>query len=278
MTTAPPRVSLVVPCFNERPEIVQAALDSVHAQTLADFECIVVDESTDPVRAEACRRLCERDPRFVYVHPSERIGLARSLNLGIAQARGEFVARFDSDDICLPQRLADQVAYLQGWPQVGLVGGALEIMDEAGATLAYRHYPEDPAAIARGMQMTTTVAHPTVMFRRELTEQHGGYDPDFRFSEDLDLWLRWLNAGVVFGNLPQVLVRYRQQNTRRHPNHWRYNLRARTRNFASRHLLRRSIGICGIALWSALPASVQEGFFRSLLLKRRQSAKGIAHD
>nr|WP_168561039.1 glycosyltransferase [Rhizobacter sp. SG703] len=271
--TTNPRVSLVVPCFNEAPEIVRASLDSVRAQTLADFECLVIDESTDAQRALACRQLCERDARFIYVHPSERLGLARSLNLGISRARGEFIARFDSDDVCMPQRLAAQVAWLDAHPQAGVVGGALEIMDEDGTTLAFRHYPGTHAAIARGMHMTTTIAHPTVMFRRELAGRHGTYDPDFRFSEDLDLWLRWLNAGVVFGNLPDMLVRYRQQNTRRHQDHWRFNLKARTRNFAGRHLLRRSVGICGIALWSTLPASVQEGVFRSLLLKRRQSAK-----
>ena len=269
-----PRVSIVMPSFNETPAVVQASLASVRAQTWSDFECIVVDESTDAERAQACRQACERDARFIYVHPSERIGLPRSLNLGLARARGEYVARFDSDDLCMPDRLAQQVAWLDAQPQIGVVGGALEIIDESGATLAYRGYPLAHRDIARGMQMTTTVAHPTVMFRRALVEQHGGYDPGFRFSEDLDLWLRWINAGVRFANLPQRLVRYRQQNTRRHQNHWRYNLRARLRNFASPYLLRRAAGICCIALWSALPAPLQERVFRALMLRRWHAAGG----
>src|SRR5947207_12286309 len=189
-----PRVTLIVPSFNEDPAVVGASLASVRAQTMGDFECIVIDESTDPRLADACRACCEADSRFVYVHPEQRLGLSRSLNLGLSQARGELVARFDSDDLCAPDRLAQQVAFLDANPQVGVVGGALEIMDESEATLAYRRYPATHRDIARGMQMTTTLAHPTVMFRRRLFELHGGYNPEFRFSEHPDMWLRWLNA------------------------------------------------------------------------------------
>jgi glycosyltransferase involved in cell wall biosynthesis len=265
----PPKVSVVVPAFNETPEVVRASLESLRAQTFADFECIVVDESTLPDRAEACRRACEEDPRFVYVHPAQRLGLPRSLNLGLERARGELIARFDSDDVCAPDRLARQVAFLDAHGDVGLVGGGLEIMDEDERTLAFRDYPLAHADIHRGMQTTTTVAHPTVMFRRALVARHGAYNPEFRYSEDLDLWLRWMNAGVVFANLAGVLVRYRQKNTRRSPQHWRYNLRARMRNFAADHLVRRMAGIGGIAVWIALPASVQEMVFRSLVLRRQ---------
>jgi GT2 family glycosyltransferase len=148
-----------------------------------------------------------------------------------------------------------------------VLGGALEVIDEAGASLGLRHYPAQHRDISRRMQMTTAVAHPTAMFRRALVERHGGYDASFRFAEDLDLWLRWLNAGVRFANLPQVLVRYRQQVTRRNPLHWRFNLRARTSNFAFTFPLRRAAGIGCIALWSALPAALQESIFRLLMLR-----------
>jgi glycosyltransferase involved in cell wall biosynthesis len=270
--SASPRVSLVVPSFNEAPEIVRASLASVRAQTMVDFECIVIDESINEARARACREACEADPRFYYVHPSERLGLPRSLNLGIARARAPLVARFDSDDLCQPDRLAQQVAFLDAHADVGVLGGALEIIDEGGMPVGLRHYPAAHAEIARRMQMTTALAHPTVMFRRALVERHGGYDASFRFAEDLDLWLRWLNAGVRFANLPQVLVRYRQQVTRRNPRHWRFNLRARTHNFAPSYLLRRTAGIGCIAVWSAVPGALQESIFRALILRRKGTA------
>jgi glycosyltransferase involved in cell wall biosynthesis len=269
MSPSSPLVTVVLPSFNEDPQIVRASLESIRTQTFSDFECIVVDESTRPELAKACRLVCDEDPRFIYVHPTERLGLPKSLNLAIDQARGQLIARFDSDDVCVPERLALQVAFLQGNPKISVVGGALDIISSDGEFLSHRRYPLDSTAIAKGMNLTTTIAHPTVMYRKEAVEQHGGYNPDFCFAEDLDLWLRWLNKGLLFANLPQVLVQYRQDNTRRDPRHWRFNLRARTSNFSSRHPVRGAIGIACIAAWIALPQKVQEQIFKALILRRR---------
>lgn len=269
MSTSNPLVTVVVPSFNETPHVVRASLESIKNQTFSRFECIVVDESTNPELAKACQSVCAEDPRFIYLHPTERIGLPNSLNLAISQARGRVIARFDSDDVCMSERLALQVAFLDAHPEISVVGGALNIISDEGRVVAHRRYPEDSVKIAKGMQLTTTIAHPTVMFRREAIEQYGGYNPDFRFAEDLDLWLRWMNAGLSFANLPQVLVHYRQDNTRRSQLHWRYNLRARTSNFSSRYSILRILGIACIATWAALPTVVQEHIFKFLILHRR---------
>lgn len=263
-----PLVTVVVPSFNEAPNIVRASLESIRAQTFADFECIVVDESTCPELAEACQAACAEDKRFTYVHPTQRLGLPKSLNLAIGKARGQLIARFDSDDVCMPERLALQVAFLHRNPDISVVGGDLDIISSEGKFLSHRCYPKTSSAISKGMQLTTTIAHPTVMFRKEAIERHGGYNPDFRFCEDLDLWLRWMNAGLRFANLPQVLVQYRQDNTRRDQRHWRFNLRARTSNFSGQHLVRRVIGIACIATWIAMPKKVQEQVFKALILRR----------
>jgi len=159
------------------------------------------------------------------------------------------------------------VDYLGQNPDIGVLGGGLEIISSDEQTLALRNYPERHAEIERRMQFTAAVAHPTVMVRRDLFVRHGGYDPSFRFAEDLDLWLRWMNLGVRFANLPQILVRYRQDATRRNPIHWRFNLRARRKNFAMRHLPMRLLGLGAIAAWIAIPARVQELMFRSLVLR-----------
>lgn len=270
MNLTNPLVTVVVPSFNENPNIVSASLESIRSQTFADFECIVVDESTKPELAEACRALCAVDPRFIYIHPQERLGLPNSLNLAIGKARGQLIARFDSDDVCVPERLALQVEFMNSHPEISVVGGSLDIISSEGLFIAQRRYPQTSTEIIKGMQLTTTVAHPTVMYRKVAIEQHGGYNPDFRFSEDLDLWLRWMNAGFQFANLPQVLVQYRQDITRRGSGHWRFNLRARIVNFSSKHLVRRIIGIACIASWLALPVKLQEQIFKALILRRRQ--------
>lgn len=269
MSTSVPLVTVVVPSFNESPAIVRASLESIRNQTFPDFECIVVDESTCPECAEACRVVCAEDPRFIYVHPAERLGLPKSLNLAISQARGRLIARFDADDICMLDRIALQVAFFDTHPEISVVGGALDIINDDGQVVAHRGYPQSSVKIAKGMQYTTTIAHPTVMFRRDAIEKHGGYNPEFRFSEDLDLWLRWMNAGLCFANLPQALVFYRQHNTHRNQRHWRYNLLARISNFSFRYLFLRILGITCIATWSVLPEIVQDHIFKLLILRRR---------
>ena len=137
--------------------------------------------------------------------------------------------------------------------------------------LAHRSYPENSVKIAKGMQLTTTIAHPTVMFRREAIEQYGGYNPEFHFAEDLDLWLRWINAGLLFANLPQVLVHYRQDNTGRNFQHWRYNLRARLSNFSSSYSILRIMGIVCLFTWAVLPNIVQKYVFKLFLLNRHNN-------
>lgn len=262
-----PLVTVVVPSFNEAPHIVRASLESIRSQTFTNFECIVVDESTQPDLAEVCSMVCAEDPRFVYVHPIERLGLASSLNFAVCKARGLFVARFDSDDICFPERLALQVSFLQTHPEISVVGGALDIVDDEERYLAHRRYPLTSAAISKAMQLTTAIAHPTVMFRKEVFDRLGGYNPDFYFAEDLDLWLRWMKGGAQFANLPQALVKYRQDNTCRDVRHWRFNLRARISNFNGQHLIRRTFGIACIIIWAVMPRAVQEHVFKKLLLR-----------
>jgi glycosyltransferase involved in cell wall biosynthesis len=269
MTTVTPQASFVVPVFNESRAVLEESLGSVAAQTLRNFECIVVDESTDVAAGAACKEICDRDPRFVYVHPDNRIGLAASLNLGISKARSALIARFDSDDICMPERLEKQTRFMAEHPEIGVLGGGLEIMDEAGETLSFRDYATDHAVIEKRFQTTSSVAHPTVMIRKSVLDQFGAYNPEFRFSEDLELWLRLLNYGVRFANLSETLVRYRQQQTRRNAKHWHFNLRARTSNFKFRYGFRRSLGIAAIAVWAGLPAAVQERVFKVMLLRRR---------
>lgn len=262
-----PLVTVVIPSFNEDPRVVRASFDSIRNQSLSDFECIVVDDSSDLDLAAACQSICMEDPRFFYVRPTVRLGLPRSLNLAISKARGDFIARFDADDIAAPDRLELQTNFLKTNPNISIVGGAMGIMNDDCVVFAYRHYPEGTTEIARGMQVTTTIAHPTVMFRKDAVMQHGGYDPAFRYSEDLDLWLRWINSGLFFANLPNVLVHYRQNNTARSRQHWKYNLKARMKNFRSKHFPLRMIGIIIVGIWLFFPVFVQERVFKIVLFR-----------
>jgi len=264
----PPLISCVVPCFNENIDILIKSLSSLRNQSFTDFECILIDESTAHDAAEACRSFCESDSRFIYIHPDSRLGLAASLNLGIQMARGLFVARFDSDDICRSDRLALQVEFLNENPEIAVVGSAIEIIDEHGGVIGRRSYPLKHANIQKKFIFSSAMAHPTVLFRKKVLGECGGaYDTSFAYSEDLELWLRLLNCGAKFANLPGALVQYRQDHTSRHKKHWRFNIKARLKNMSRPYAIRKFIGVVGIAIWSYLPRGVQQFFFRLIQLR-----------
>jgi glycosyltransferase involved in cell wall biosynthesis len=267
-----PRVSVLVPAFNEPAETLEESLASLRRQTFADFECLVVDDSTKPELAAACEAACARDPRFRYIHPPTRQGLAAGLNLALEEAGGEFIARFDSDDVCHPDRLRRQVEAMDVDPALDVLGSALRIMDSAGAETAVRHYALTHDEIARRMQTSNAMAHPTVMIRRRVLDRYGAYRPEFRFAEDLELWLRLLNAGARFGNLAEPLVNYRQDATHRSADNWRYNLRARRTNFSAALWPRRVAGIAIIAAWSVTPAWLRARIYDLVIFRRGASA------
>ena len=264
-----PKISCIVPCFNEDPAVLRQSLASVSNQTYQDFECIVVDESTNTKTSELCRELCELDPRFHYIHPNQRLGLAASLNLGIQRAKGEFIARFDSDDICSPVRFALQAQFLNQNSDIGIVGSSLEIIDNNDFSIGIRNYPSDHYAIEKKFIFSNGIAHPTVMFRKSLLSIVGGaYDPTFRYAEDLEFWLRLLNCNIKFANLPEFLVKYRQQYTNRSSDHWKYNIKARIKNFSDPFRFKKVTAILGIALWMCLPKQLQRVLFKAIQLRK----------
>jgi glycosyltransferase involved in cell wall biosynthesis len=268
ITNNAPLLSVVIASFNEPPAVLLESLRSVQAQSLTDFECIVVDDSTKFESADACRAFCEEDSRFVYIHPPERLGLSKSLNVGLRTARGRFIARFDADDVNMSDRFKEQLLFLEQHPDVDVVGSNIEITDETGKTIAFREYPEHHTAIARGMHLTATLANPTTIFRREAYERMGGYNPEFTFAEDLELWLRWINGGVKFANIQKYLIRYRKQDARRNSTHWRLNLKARMMNYRWDNLPSRLLGIAIVAIWIALPSRLQVAIFNLALLRK----------
>lgn len=267
-----PDISLVVPTFNEKPHILEQSLYSLREQSHSNFECLLVDESTDARSKDYAAAFCEKDRRFRHVVPTERIGLAASLNLGISLARAELIARFDADDICITNRLALQFSVMQENPDIGVLGGALELINDENQILGYRSFPRDHENIMKKMMFVTAFSHPTAMMRASLIKAVGGYDDKFTHAEDLDLWLRMANHGARFANLSETLVRYRQNSVRRSALHWGFNYRARTKNFSRSYLLRRSLGLAAVGVWSCIPPLAQELIFRKLMLRSGQAS------
>jgi glycosyltransferase involved in cell wall biosynthesis len=190
------------------------AVASIRAQSFLDWELLVVDDGSADGTSELLAAIARVEPRLrVLRRPRE--GLVSALNAGLAAARGELIARMDADDEALPVRLAEQVAWLDG-PEGRACGVVSCLVEHAGDATAQAGYARHvawlnglitPEAMALRRFVDAPVAHPSVLFRHELVARHGGYR-EGDFPEDHELWLRWMDAGVAFGKVPRVLLRW----------------------------------------------------------------------
>lgn len=266
MSTNHPKISIIIPAFNEDEAVINRSLNSVRSQSFVNFECIIVDDSTNPNTSEACRTYCASDSRFKYIRPDIRLGLAASLNLACSMSKGEYIARFDSDDICDINRLQKQSELLDANPLLGVVGSWMLIVDSSGKILANRKYPPLHQDIVKKFIYTNAMAHPTVMFRRSLIdEKNGPYNVKFKHSEDLELWLRLLSEKVIFANIPEYLVTYSQNSLIRSIDNWKYNIKARVMHIEHPYILLKIIVLLGLCIWTYIPTKLRKVFYKKII-------------
>jgi glycosyltransferase involved in cell wall biosynthesis len=202
-----PEVSIVVAVYNAQPYLAQA-VDSLLSQTFSDFEAIFVDDGSTDGGGAYLDELAGRDPRVRVFHQANG-GVARARNAGISHCRGKYMAVADADDICLPDRLAKQIAFLERRPDIAVLGGSLLIMSENGELTSKCHsFPTTPAQVRTRLLRHCCIPHPAAMVRMEAVKSVGGYRPIFRMCSDHDLWLR-INDRHECANLPDPLVKYR---------------------------------------------------------------------
>lgn len=197
-----PRVSVVTTVYNGEPYF-ERAVPGILAQTLEDFEYILVDDGSSDRSLEKLHELAARDSRIRVFAPG-RLGAASAYNYGVAQAAGEYVARQDFDDRSYPDRLRQQVAFLDRHPRVGIVGGAYVLVDERRDERYVRIPPTEHAAIVAAMARYVPIAHTTATFRRRAWSEAGGY-PEVNNLIDLRFYLRVAKAGWTLANIPDVV-------------------------------------------------------------------------
>jgi GT2 family glycosyltransferase len=184
-----------------------AAIESILAQSFSNWELVAVDDGSTDASGRILAKYAAADPRVV-VHRQENGGVSAASNRGLELARGSLVARLDADDVSLPGRLEQQHRFLRDHPEVGMVGGQAAIIDRDGREVAEVRYPLDDAAIREQLKQTTAFVHSSVMIRKEVLDQAGGYRSEFDTVEDLDLWLR-IAERAQLAHLPERVVAYR---------------------------------------------------------------------
>lgn len=204
--TFPYKITVLLPTMNSE-RFLRETLQSIAAQTYRDFEVVAVDSGS---RDGTLGILADAWGFPMRVLDASGKNLPESLNLGIQQAAGEYIARIDADDVAEPERFGLQVSFLDAHPEAALVGGQIRIIDERGASLGTRRYPTDPQRVRQGLAVKNVIAHPAVMFRRQAALAAGLYDPKPPLGqcEDYDLWLRMLGQGEL-ANLDVPVLRYR---------------------------------------------------------------------
>jgi glycosyltransferase involved in cell wall biosynthesis len=195
-------VSVVTTVYNGEPYF-DRAIPGILAQTFDDFEFIVVDDGSTDRSLERLHDLAGRDPR-VRVFAPGRLGAAAAYNFGVAQARGEYVARQDFDDRSYPERLRLQVALLDAEQDVGIVGGYYLLVDERRGERYVRMPPTEHGAIVAAMAKYIPIAHTVATFRRQAWVQAGGY-PLVNNLIDLRFYVRVGKLGWRFANVPEMV-------------------------------------------------------------------------
>lgn len=199
-----PKVSVVMPAYNAE-KYISEAIDSILEQTYSDFEFIIINDCSTDYTEEII--LSYDDPRIVYLKNEKNMGVAATLNRGLAIAQGEYIARMDADDISLPERFEKQVQFLDNNLSVAVLGSAVERFGENG-DLERKCFSVDSEEMKLDMFFSCGIAHPSVMLRRDVIAALGGYDLWFEGMEDYELWCRVMEKYAIVA-CPDVLLRYR---------------------------------------------------------------------
>ncbi|MFH2203929.1 MAG: glycosyltransferase [Elusimicrobiota bacterium] len=181
-----PRVTVLMTVYNDE-KFLGSAIESVLRQTFKDFELLIIDDGSTDRCGKILRAYAGKDER-IRVIKQENQGTTAAANRGLAAARGRYIARLDSDDISFPFRLQTEVDYLDRHPDVALVGGGSEIIDDAGAVIGVRNIAAQSAG--KTLRHRCIFQQSDVMFRRDTALKVGGYREKFQNAQDYDLWLR----------------------------------------------------------------------------------------
>ena len=264
-----PMVSILMPVYKTAPYL-REALDSILSQTFTDYELIVLNDCSPDNADEILDSYS--DPRIVRYKGEKNVGLSNILNIGIGMARGKYIARMDSDDLSLSDRLQIQVDYLESHPDIDLISVGMQLF---GAKDEVWVREPNPDKVKINALFHSPILHASSVWRRERFEENGlRFRQEMVPSEDYDLWTRALVKGLKLVNLRQVLYKYRI-----HPAQattWT-DLTAEKDRIVQQNYLRATLPSLSeknreafpIKMWPVFYANITTGFFDRILLAQR---------
>lgn len=199
---SPPFITVLMSVYNNE-KTVGNAINSIINQSFQDFEFLIVnDGSSDNTRGVI---QSFRDNRIKILDNRFNMGLTGSLNRGLEEAKGRYIARIDADDISLSNRLEKQVLFLSKNPEFILLGTSFNITDKKHRVIKEVKFNINPEKIYYDITFQNLFAHSSVIFRLSDAFALGGYDRRFEFSQDYDLWYKFTRRGRTW-ILPDILT------------------------------------------------------------------------
>ncbi|SMO37602.1 glycosyltransferase [Fodinibius sediminis] len=224
-----PRISVILPAYNAEDTLSEAIRSILH-QTEREIELVVINDGSTDASPDIIEQWRSRDKRIVALDQPHR-GIVAALNHGLQHACGQYIARMDTDDRSLPERLCRQADFLDAHPSIGLAACLVSYKGTNSKHRGYARYVTWTNTLTTHQQIQqnrfieSPLAHPSVCFRRKLIEKHGVYRCG-PFPEDYELWLRWLSRGVTMAKVPEYLLEWRDRPDRLSRTHQRYSMDA----------------------------------------------------
>jgi len=199
-------ISVVMPVYNAA-TYLRASIESILAQTYANFEFLIFDDGSNDNSLDIIESY--QDSRIRVIRNVTNQGLIDTLNKGLQQAKGTYIARMDADDISLPHRFAEQVAFMEAHPAIGVCGSWVEYLGQHEGTVM--QYPTEHDQILTHIFFNkATFCHPSVLLRNAVLQKHQlTYSSVYPHAEDFAFWIA-LHRHCRLANIPQVLVKYRR--------------------------------------------------------------------
>jgi glycosyltransferase involved in cell wall biosynthesis len=204
-----PYISVILP-FYQPGDALFRAVDSICKQTWPYWELLLIDNNADTLSREIALKAAHNDTRIRVLTEIQQ-GIAYALNTGLKNARYDLIARMDGDDVSYPHRLEKQKQFMLRHPDIDVVGcgtspGQKSKTQEGMALfIEWQNGILTPEDHRLNRFIESPIAHPSVMFRKNLIRKYGGYDTG-PVPEDYELWLRWMDAGIQFAKVPEILL------------------------------------------------------------------------
>ena len=203
-----PKVSVIMAAYNSGQYIEESIL-SILNQTLKDLELIIVDDCSTDETQKIIQKYNQLDERVITIRNNINSGIAVSRNNGIRLAKANYIAVMDSDDMAFPDKLQIQYDFLEQEPYVGAVASGTQIIDENGTFIKNRIGLTNSDEIKFRILLKNPYINSSVLFRKKLFEEIGGYSKEYEYSEDYGFY-SFLSAKYKLASIPKILTKYRQ--------------------------------------------------------------------